>query len=91
MMSQASGPTPSLALSTERAERVGRYVSASKSTNTQRMYRAQWSQFESYCLKHGYQALPAQPAAVADYITPGRLGAQSVNDSAGAGRHWLCA
>lgn len=60
---------PKQALSTERAGRVAKYVTASKAENTRRMYRTQWATFETYCADHGYTALPAEPAAVVDYIT----------------------
>ncbi len=72
MTQELTNPThraQSLTLSTERAERVGRYVSASKAAGTQRVYRIQWTQFEAFCMGRGYVVLPAQPAAVADYIT----------------------
>ncbi len=66
-----------LALSTKRAERIGRYLTASKANETRRKYRSQWAAFEAFCAGHlddndnpqPYSPLPAQPETVADYIT----------------------
>ena len=76
-MTQALQTEPATqALSTARAGRVARYVTASKAENTRRMYRTQWATFEKFCAEHvdddgnlqPYNPLPAQPAAVVDYI-----------------------
>lgn len=73
MMNQELTPThpagAELATTTERAERVRRYVDASSSPNTQRAYATDWRKFVEYCRVHGYQALPAMPETVVDYLT----------------------
>ena len=48
---------------------AGKYVSASKAKNTQRAYRAAWSEFTAFCDKSGLCALPATPQTVISYVT----------------------
>ena len=45
------------------------YVRASQAPNTQRAYRRQWEAFATWCGARGIAALPAEPAAVALYVT----------------------
>jgi integrase len=57
------------ALSTQRAERIRKYVTNAKSVRTQKEYKRHWEDFAGYCQEHGYESLPASPAAVADFLT----------------------
>ncbi|MCL5998771.1 MAG: site-specific integrase [Chloroflexi bacterium] len=57
------------ALSTVRAERVHKYVEASKAEGTRRMYESHWRDFTEYCHANGFKSLPAEIGAVADYLT----------------------
>jgi len=44
-------------------------TSARMAENTQVGYRYAWAMFEAWCLKMGYQALPAEPETVSLYVT----------------------
>jgi hypothetical protein len=50
-------------------ERVRDYVVASKAPNTIRAYRTDWQAFTSCCDERALEALPAEPATVAAYLT----------------------
>jgi site-specific recombinase XerD len=51
------------------AEQARGYVAASRSENTRRAYRADWDHFTSWCGLRGLSSLPADPTAVALYVT----------------------
>jgi site-specific recombinase XerD len=51
------------------ADRASEFIQQSKSKNTIRAYRADWSHFESWCKCHGKSSLPASPDTVALYVT----------------------
>lgn len=53
----------------EIADRASEFIHQSKSKNTIRAYRADWSNFESWCKSHGQSSLPANPDTVALYVT----------------------
>jgi site-specific recombinase XerD len=53
----------------EIADRASEFIHQSKSKNTIRAYRADWSHFESWCKSHGQSSLPANPDTVALYVT----------------------
>lgn len=50
-------------------ERVARYVEASLSESTRRAYATDWRQWEAWTRGRGLDALPADPASVAAYLT----------------------
>ncbi|NCB40060.1 MAG: site-specific integrase [Erysipelotrichia bacterium] len=50
-------------------EKAREYISNSKSDNTKRAYRADWKDFEQWCLTHGYFPLPAQSQTICLYLT----------------------
>jgi len=52
----------------EIADRANEFVNLSKSKNTIRAYKTDWSHFESWCLAHNQSALPATPEIVALYV-----------------------
>lgn len=56
-------------LTADVAARAHAYVQNTRAQNTRRAYGAAWREFEAFCAKHGYAALPASPNAVIDYIT----------------------
>ena len=58
-----------LATTTERAERIREYVDAGRANETQRAYGAAWRDFTAFCVQRGYNALPASPELVCDYLT----------------------
>lgn len=45
------------------------YVSRARSANTLRGYRSDWREFTAWCTTHGYEPVPAPPAAVSQYLT----------------------
>ncbi len=45
------------------------YVAKARSANTLRGYRSDWREFTSWCTAHGYEPIPAPPAAVSQYLT----------------------
>ena len=51
------------------APRVQEYALASRSTNTLRGYRSDWTHFAAWCKQQGFLALPALPETVAAYLT----------------------
>ena len=53
----------------EDADRVRRYVEAGKAPETARVYKVQWTQFETWCNERGADPLPARPEVVASYLT----------------------
>ncbi len=52
----------------EIADRASEFIHQSKSKNTIRAYRADWSHFESWCKYHGQSSLPATAETVALYV-----------------------
>lgn len=50
-------------------ERLRKYVNASKSDNTQRAYRVQWSKFEAWSADHQRIPYPADVRTICDYLT----------------------
>ena len=50
-------------------ERARKYARKSKATNTQRAYRAAWSEFQNFAAGRGQSSFPASAASVIDYIT----------------------
>lgn len=66
--SEASTPFRSAA-STVEVARVTRYVEASLSDSTRRAYASDWRQWEQWALGRRVATLPADPAAVAAYLT----------------------
>lgn len=50
------------------AERARDYAATSKSKNTQRAYKADWTHFSAWCDKHHYTALPATPQSIILYL-----------------------
>ena len=51
------------------ADQARTYVDASRSENTRRAYRTDWDHFAEWCDRRGLASLPADPTAVALYIT----------------------
>ena len=49
--------------------RIERYVEKSRSSNTRAQYRSAWRAWVAWCAEHGHATLPADPAAVAAYLT----------------------
>jgi site-specific recombinase XerD len=45
------------------------YASKARSVNTLRGYQSDWSEFTSWCTTHGFDPIPAEPAAVSQYLT----------------------
>ena len=45
------------------------YVAKARSANTLRGYRSDWAEFTAWCTSHGYDPIPAPPAAVSQYLT----------------------
>jgi integrase len=46
-----------------------RYANANRAASTQRAYASDWAQFTAWARTHGLDAMPADPATVALYIT----------------------
>ena len=73
MTDTAIVPTPPAAgldaLTPAGRARVASALDSARSPNTRRTYRAQWEMFGRWCERHGREDLPADPAAVADYLT----------------------
>ena len=73
MTDTAIVPTPAPdgldALTPDGRARVASALDSARSPNTRRTYRAQWERFGRWCERHGREDLPAEPAAVADYLT----------------------
>ena len=46
-----------------------RYVEAARAANTVRGYRADWTDFTTWCATAGHQPLPADPATLTGYLT----------------------
>jgi site-specific recombinase XerD len=51
------------------ADRASGFAHQSKSRNTIRAYRADWSHFTKWCREHGQASLPASPETVALYLS----------------------
>lgn len=48
---------------------VAAAVQAARSPNTQRAYASAWRQWSAWCVNNAFQAMPADPLAVAAYLT----------------------
>lgn len=48
--------------------RAAHYAAASRSANTRKAYRSDWSDWSTHCETRGWSALPANPAEVAAYL-----------------------
>jgi site-specific recombinase XerD len=46
-----------------------RYVDAARAANTVRGYRADWTDFTTWCTERGHAPLPADPATLTGYLT----------------------
>lgn len=44
-------------------------IEANRAERTLRAYRSDWAHFDAWCARHGVPALPADPSAVALYVT----------------------
>ena len=55
--------------STQLAEKARAYAASAKAPSTRKAYRSDWISFESWCATQAVQSLPAEPEAVAVYIT----------------------
>ncbi len=44
-------------------------LKSSKANNTLRAYKSDFKDFEAFCVKHGFKALPSEPKIVSLYIT----------------------
>lgn len=53
----------------ELSESVQNYVAQSMAENTLRAYKSDWSDFETFCNRQGFEASPALPNTVAAYIS----------------------
>ena len=51
------------------ADRAQNYRATAKAANTVAAYRSDWNDFTTWCRARGFEALPADPATVALYIT----------------------
>jgi integrase len=51
------------------ADQARAYATAAHAPNTRRAYRSDWRHFAAWCAAAGAEPLPAQPAAVALYLT----------------------
>jgi site-specific recombinase XerD len=51
------------------ADRASEFIYQSKSRNTIRAYRADWSHFTKWCREHAQASLPTSPETVALYLT----------------------
>lgn len=51
------------------ARRTVEFAEASISEGTRRKYATCWSQFEDWCVRSGFESLPARPEVVAMYLT----------------------
>src|SRR5216110_2409008 len=63
---------PSTAFTHELAgllEHARTYVRAARADNTRKAYQSDWRDFSTWCQDHQLQPLPAQPGAVALYLT----------------------
>lgn len=67
-------PTPGVSrvlppvLPSELTDRVGELREASKSANTRRAYRSDWSQWQTWCEAQGVDSMPAHPQTVTAYL-----------------------
>jgi hypothetical protein len=44
------------------------YLAAARAANTLRGYRSDWAEFATWCGGHGFEPMPAAPAAVSGYL-----------------------
>jgi site-specific recombinase XerD len=58
-----------IAVSPELAERAVGYAQAADAPNTRRAYASQWRLFDQWCRARGLSPLPAEPAALALFVT----------------------
>lgn len=45
------------------------YAAAAQAANTSRAYSSDWRQFDAWCLRYGFSAMPAEPQTAALYLT----------------------
>ena len=57
-----------VALPPEILTRMAEVVEHAQATGTSRAYRTAWTQFENWCARNGYAALPARPEVIAAYL-----------------------
>lgn len=67
MTKKSLTPRPSTDLQLA-GSRAAHYARSSTAANTRRAYAGAWAYFVAWCSTHGAQALPADPATVADYL-----------------------
>ncbi|MFH1517155.1 MAG: site-specific integrase, partial [Pseudomonadota bacterium] len=67
-MEQLTTTRPAALLPADLETKIGGYISASKSHNTRRAYRAGWRAFTAWCRRHDLGFLPAAPVTVAAYV-----------------------
>ena len=65
----APGSVLASALTADDQERIGRYAAQARSANTLRAYSGAWSGWLRWAAANGHQVMPADPAAVAAYLT----------------------
>ena len=65
------------------ATAVAAFLGASMAANTLAAYRSDWARFERWCQVRGLAALPAQPAALAEYLAEA-----ATQPAVSAGRQW---
>ena len=65
----APGSALASALTADDQERIGRYAAQARSANTLRAYSGAWSGWLRWAAANGHQVMPADPAAVAAYLT----------------------
>ena len=62
-------PSPREIALNDLEDEARRYLSASRSANTERAYRSDWRGFTNWCTTHGLTSLPAEPTTVVLYLT----------------------
>ena len=62
------GPSGPLLLPDDLRRRVETSLLDTRAESTRRNYTRAWAAFNTYCRQHRYQALPAHPHVVADYL-----------------------
>ncbi len=45
------------------------YAEKARSANTLRGYQSDWNEFTTWCMTHSFESMPAEPAAVSQYLT----------------------
>lgn len=60
---------PTGILTADQWDDISAAVKGSRSRNTRRAYASAWRHWESWCVRHGFRPLPADPQTVAAYLT----------------------